>query len=107
MRLPLTDLIFELYYPVGLASELGPDLHAIHSISVDRLPSWTHRLLAEFHERLASLPDPSMKSVHRASHGLQGKFVTMGLSVRQINGTKESPLRRTIHNPESLTRRFS
>ena len=46
-------LIFELYYPVGLANELGPALHAIHSIGVDRLPSWTHRLLAKPHVRLS------------------------------------------------------
>lgn len=46
-------LIFELHYPVGFANELGPALHAIHSIGVDRLPSWTHRLLAEFHVRLS------------------------------------------------------
>lgn len=46
-------LIFELYYPVGLANELGPALHTIHSIGVDRLPCWTHWLLAEFHVRLS------------------------------------------------------
>jgi len=42
-------LIFELYYPVGFANELGPALHTIHSIGVDRLPSWTHWLLAKLH----------------------------------------------------------
>ena len=49
-------LIFELYYPVGLANELGPALHAIHSIGVDRLPSWTHWLLAKPHVRLCRSP---------------------------------------------------
>ena len=46
-------LIFELYYPVGFANELGPALHTIHSIGVDRLPSWTHWLLAKLHMRLS------------------------------------------------------
>ena len=46
-------LIFELYYPVGFANELGPALHAIHSIGVDRLPSWTHWFLSDFHVRLS------------------------------------------------------
>jgi hypothetical protein len=45
--------MFELYYPVGLANELGPALHAIHSIGVDRLPSWTHWFPSEFHVRLS------------------------------------------------------
>ena len=45
-------LIFELYYPIGFADELGPALHAIYSIGVDRLPSWTHWLLAKPHVRL-------------------------------------------------------
>jgi len=27
---------------VSLTNELGPALHAIHAIGVDRLPSWTH-----------------------------------------------------------------
>ena len=49
----LLCLIFELYYPVGFANELGPALYAIHSIGVDRLPSWTYWLLAEFHVRLS------------------------------------------------------
>ena len=49
-------LIFELYYPVGFANELGPALHAIHSIGVDRLPSWTHWLLAKLHVRLGRSP---------------------------------------------------
>jgi hypothetical protein len=49
-------LIFELYYPVGFANELGPALHAIHSIGVDRLPSWTHWLLAKLHVRLCRSP---------------------------------------------------
>ena len=49
----LRFLIFELYYPVGFTNELGPALHAIHSIGVDRLPSWTHRFLPEFHVRLS------------------------------------------------------
>ena len=44
--------IFELHIPVGVANELGPTLYTIHSIGVDRLPSWTHWLLAEFHVRL-------------------------------------------------------
>jgi hypothetical protein len=39
-------------YPVGFTNELGPALHAIHSIGVDRLPSWTHWLLAKPHVRL-------------------------------------------------------
>ena len=38
--------------PVGFANELGPALHTIYSIGVDRLPSWTHWLLSEFHVRL-------------------------------------------------------
>ena len=42
-------LVFELYYPVGLANELRPALHSLHSIGVDRLPGWTHWLLAELH----------------------------------------------------------
>ncbi len=46
-------LIFELYYPVGFTNELGPALHTIHSIGVDRLPSWTHWLLAKLHVRLS------------------------------------------------------
>ena len=46
-------LIFELYYPVGFANELGPTLNAIHSIGVDRLPCWSHRFLAEFHASLS------------------------------------------------------
>ena len=45
--------IFALYYPIGFANELGPALHAIHSIGVDRLPSWTHWLLAKLHMRLS------------------------------------------------------
>ena len=45
-------LIFQLYNPVRFANELGPALHSIHSIGVDRLPSWTHWLLSEFHARL-------------------------------------------------------
>ena len=49
-------LIFELYYPVGFANELGPALHTIHSIGVDRLPSWTHWLLAKLHVRLSRSP---------------------------------------------------
>ncbi len=49
-------LVFELYYPVGFANELGPALHAIHSIGVDRLPSWTHWLLAKLHVRLCRSP---------------------------------------------------
>jgi hypothetical protein len=48
--------IFELYYPVGLANELGPALYAIHSIGVDRLPSWTHWLLAKLHVCLSRSP---------------------------------------------------
>ena len=52
----LRCLIFELYYPVGLANELGPALHTIHSICVDRLPRWTYWLLAEFHVRLSRSP---------------------------------------------------
>ena len=46
-------LLLNAYRPVSLANELGPALHAIHSIGVDRLPSWTHWLLAEFHMRLS------------------------------------------------------
>jgi hypothetical protein len=34
----LRVLIFELYYPVGFANELGPALYTIHSVGVDRLP---------------------------------------------------------------------
>ena len=49
----LRFLIFEPPYPVGFADKLGPALHAIHSIGVDRLPCWTRRLLAEFHMRLS------------------------------------------------------
>ncbi len=45
----LRCLIFKLYYPVGFANELGPALHAIHSIGVDRLPCWTHWLLSKLH----------------------------------------------------------
>ena len=48
--------ILNAYNPVGFADELGPALHAIHSIGVDRLPSWTHWLLAEFHVRLSWSP---------------------------------------------------
>ena len=43
-------------YPVSLANELGPALHAIHAIGVDRLPSWTHWFLSEFHVRLCRSP---------------------------------------------------
>ncbi len=32
----LRCLIFEIFYQVGFANELGPALHAIHSIGVDR-----------------------------------------------------------------------
>jgi len=49
-------LVFELYYPVGFANELGPALHAIHAIGVDRLPCGTHWLLAKFHVRLRRSP---------------------------------------------------
>jgi integrase len=52
----LRCLIFELYYPVGFANELGPALHTIHSIGVDRLPSWTQWLLAKLHVRLSRSP---------------------------------------------------
>ncbi len=45
----LRCLIFKLYYPVGFANKLGPALHAIHSIGVDRLPCWTHWLLSKLH----------------------------------------------------------
>jgi hypothetical protein len=41
---------------VSLTNELGPALHAIHSIGVDRLPSWTHWLLAKPHVRLSRSP---------------------------------------------------
>jgi hypothetical protein len=41
---------------VSLTNELGPALHAIHAIGVDRLPSWTHWLLADFHVRLSRSP---------------------------------------------------
>jgi hypothetical protein len=49
-------LLLDAYRPVGFANELGPAPHAIHSIGVDRLPSWTHWLLAEFHMRLCRSP---------------------------------------------------
>ncbi len=49
-------LIFELYYPVGFADELRPALYALHSIGVDRLPSWTHWLLAKLHVCLSWSP---------------------------------------------------
>ena len=52
----LRVLIFELYYPVGFANELGPALYAIHSIGVERLPCWTHWFLSEFHVRLSRSP---------------------------------------------------
>ncbi len=49
----LRCLIFELYYPVSFANELGPALYAIHAIGIDWLPGGTHWLLAEFHVRLS------------------------------------------------------
>ena len=52
----LRCLIFKLYYPVGFADELGPALHAVHSIGINRLPGRTHWLLEEFHTRLNRSP---------------------------------------------------
>ena len=49
-------LLLNAYYPVGFAYELGPALHLIHSIGVDRLPRWTHWLLAKLHVRLSRSP---------------------------------------------------
>ncbi len=59
----LLCLIFKLYYPVSFANELGPALYAIHAIGVDRLPSWTHWLLAKLHVRL-SRSTVSLRELH-------------------------------------------
>ena len=56
---------------------------------------------------MASLPDLSMQNGRRASHHPMRKFATMGLLVRQNSEKNESRVSQTIHNPESLTRRFS
>jgi len=56
---------------------------------------------------MASLPDLSMQNGRRESHHPMRKFATMGLLVRQNSEKKESRVRQMIHNPESLTQRFS
>lgn len=56
---------------------------------------------------MVSLPDLSMQNGRSASHHPMRKFATMGLLVRQNSEKKESRVRQTIHNPESLTQRFS
>jgi hypothetical protein len=55
---------------------------------------------------MASLPDLSMQNGRRETRHTTRKFAKMSFLVKQ-NSENKSRVSQTIHNPESLTQRFS